>query len=213
MQAEYYSWDCSYLLRLLGRKTPMVQAENIKLYLDYLDKEMTIMGVLSTFCIVVPLFVLERLTSAEKGFLSGLWSSGSRYFWFGLILMLLAGGLYYKQRSLLAWYYGQISLKMALPHHDTSEIETWLREADSWACWSSYNTAFYLMIAGSFEYGLGILSTNVDYLRNHNILMGMIPILGFVLFGVPQVIIMVVHQYEDNPRRACLRRILSLRSK
>ena len=191
----------------------MVQSENIKLYLDYLDKEMTIMGVLSTFCIAVPLFVLERLTSPKDGFLANLWSSGSRYFWFGLVLMLLAGGLYYKQRSLLAWYYGQISLKMALPHHETKQIEEWLKEADSWACWSSYNAAFYLMVAGSVEYGLGILSSRMAYLSMHNVLIALIPILGFIVLGVPQIIIMVVHKYDDNPRRECLRRLFSAKSK
>jgi len=41
-----------------------------KHYLDYLDKEMTIMGILSAFCVAVVAALLNGIFTADKG----LWS-------------------------------------------------------------------------------------------------------------------------------------------
>jgi hypothetical protein len=78
-----------------------------KPYLDYLDKEMTIMGVLSTFCLAVPALFFERIIAANEksighDFLNRLVSMGSIYMITASVLMLFAAMYFYKQRSLLA---------------------------------------------------------------------------------------------------------------
>src|SRR6266516_4768099 len=81
-----------------------------KHYLDYLDKEMTIMGILSACCVAVVAALLNGIFTAAKG----LWRSVARCgFWYGLVgsvFFLLAAFSFYVQRSHLAWLYGQISL-------------------------------------------------------------------------------------------------------
>jgi hypothetical protein len=88
--------------------------KKVEIYLNYLDKEMTIMGILSTFAIAVPAFVLERAFSAGSGFFYDLRTLGQNYLLTGSALMLLAAAAFYKQRSQLAWYYGQIALGVCL---------------------------------------------------------------------------------------------------
>jgi hypothetical protein len=46
---------------------------------NHLDKEMTIMGLLSAFSVVLASFTTERIVSAEKGFLYDLWLSGHEH--------------------------------------------------------------------------------------------------------------------------------------
>ena len=59
-----------------------------KTYLDYLDKEMTIMGLLSTFCVAVVALALERVASAKEGGLVAVWELGYRFIVIGSGLML-----------------------------------------------------------------------------------------------------------------------------
>jgi hypothetical protein len=84
-------------------------------YLQYLDKEMTIMGILSTFCVAVVALVLDRVGSAEPSkqtFFYFLWKNQSFYIVLGSSCIALAAALFYQQRSALAWFYGQISLSI-----------------------------------------------------------------------------------------------------
>jgi hypothetical protein len=103
-------------------------------YLRYLGKEMNIMGILSTFCVAVPALFLERLASAAKDTdLAMIWSSGKTYFWIASALLLVSTALFYKQRSLLAFYYGRIALGEPPPRHvSVPDYETWADWADSW---------------------------------------------------------------------------------
>jgi len=114
-----------------------IQAER---YLDYLDKEMSIMGVLSTFCLAVPSLFLERVVSADEksiahDFLLKLWSNGWLFLVVATGIMFFGAAYFYKQRSRLAWYYGQIALKMALADYTARSLEEWLKDADSWETW------------------------------------------------------------------------------
>lgn len=86
-------------------------------YPDYLDKEMTIRGILTTFCIAVVALVLDRVGSAGEHptmFLN-LWQKQASYILIGSIAVEAAGALFYKQRSAWARYYGQISLSIECP--------------------------------------------------------------------------------------------------
>lgn len=127
-------------------------------YLNYLDKEMSIMGILSTFCVAVPSLVLERLASAKDNDLASIWSTGKDYFWIASALMLLSAALFYKQRSLLAFYYGRIALGKPPPSFPTPpQLKDWDWKdwADSWTTWIPYHIAFWIAMSGAFEYLLG----------------------------------------------------------
>jgi hypothetical protein len=132
-------------------------------YLDYLDKEMSIMGVLSTFCLAVPSLFFERVISADPNsiahdFLVNLWSDGSAYLVIASTLMLSGAAFFYKQRSRLAWYYGQIALKMALPDYTARKLDQWLKDADSWETWIPYHCAYYATIFAAAGFVSAILS-------------------------------------------------------
>src|SRR6266581_6587264 len=133
-------------------------------YLEYLDKEMSIMGILSTFCVAVPALILERLASATAGELVTIWQAGERCFWTGSVLFLVAAALFYKQRSLLAFYYGRIALADST---DGVGAVKWKECADSWTAWLPYHFGFWLGVAATVEYVIGFASQKYPTLRNN----------------------------------------------
>jgi hypothetical protein len=70
---------------------------------------MTIMGILSTFCVAVVALVLDRTCGAEPGkgalFLV-LWKQEQLYVLLGSMFFGLGAALFYVQRSALGWFYG-----------------------------------------------------------------------------------------------------------
>jgi hypothetical protein len=127
-------------------------------YLDYLDKEMTIMGILSAFAVAAPAGILVTSIGKDSPIANQLWSSAELFILAGSILCLMASGFFYKERSLLAVYFG----KLSLIHTDDgdpdyrSELRQWLDKADSYATWWPYCCAFTLLFAGFTEYLAGI---------------------------------------------------------
>jgi len=138
---------------------------NVRLYLDYLDKEMTIMGVLSAFCALVPALTLDRVGSASGSgtLFYQLWHCERWYVIVGSTSLLLAAAVFYRQRSWLAWFYGQISLSMLQVYGDGPDTKQWLKDADSWATWIPYRAAFWLTGLGFVEYGAALVG--LPYLR------------------------------------------------
>jgi len=67
-----------------------------KPYLDYLDKEMTIMGILSAFSVAALGGVFTILTKADQ-IGPTLWSGGSVFLVAGSAYCLIAASLFYKQ--------------------------------------------------------------------------------------------------------------------
>src|SRR5216684_2950180 len=95
------------------QETHQVHRESTKLYLDYLDKEMNHMGILSAFCVATVAFSLKELLEAQKP--AELWQirdSAKAYILVGSFLIIAAAAWFYKQRSTLAWFYGQICLAL-----------------------------------------------------------------------------------------------------
>jgi hypothetical protein len=128
--------------------------DDTKLYLDYLDKEMTIMGVLSAFSVAVPSLVLSQVAGAkESSGLEKMWAAHPNLFAAGSAFLLLSALCFYRQRSLLAYYYGQICLAL-VPNFAEQSRDEWLTEADSWATWLHYRWAFGFMVLGFVVYGL-----------------------------------------------------------
>jgi hypothetical protein len=136
--------------------------EDLKLYLDYLEKEMTIMGVLSAFCALAPGLTIKELleihgSSADN--LGDIWTNGRFFIVTATFLILAAAGFFYGQRSTLAWFYGQISLAFIDPKMTGRSVEYWLRDADSWATWTRYKRSFLYLTLGAIGYSLALAGT------------------------------------------------------
>jgi hypothetical protein len=130
-----------------------------KPYLEYLDKEMTIMGLLSAFSVALATFATERIVSAEKGFLRALWVAGQDHVIVGAATAVLAAFFFYLQRSHLAWYYGQIALAQSRGSSAPEPIEDWLTWADGWDTWVRYQTGFIMLTLSFASYAYAVTKT------------------------------------------------------
>src|SRR5262245_49949496 len=89
----------------LSREWTMAAEDSVVRYGEYLDKEMTIMGLLSAFSVAVPAFVLDRTAGAkpvEQLALANLWSDDRPLLLAGSLALFLAALGFYLQRSHLA---------------------------------------------------------------------------------------------------------------
>lgn len=175
-------------------------------YLGYLDKEMSIMGILSTFCVAVPALILERLASAAKeSDLAAIWGRGETYFWIASALMLISAALFYKQRSLLAFYYGRIS-RGEPPTRNTSvpNYVTWQDWADSWTTWIPYHAGFWVGAGAVLEYAIAFLSVKGSIWA-----WGAAPLLALAAGLAMMVIIQKDRpiRFSDNPWVAGIKRL------
>ena len=151
---------------------------NPKEYLEYLDKEMTIMGLLSTFSVLVVGLAMNSVLGAEHGELKNLWPQGHWYLLGGSLWILVAALMFYRQRSLLAYYYGQIALcHVQGASGEFENVKSALADADAWITWLFYQTGFASLIVGVFGYGMALLSILMPVLRRPEV------IIGFTLLG------------------------------
>ncbi|HEY7555072.1 MAG TPA: hypothetical protein VIH18_09715 [Candidatus Binatia bacterium] len=130
-----------------------------KPYLEYLEKEMTIMGLLSAFSVALASFATERIVSAEKLFLHDLWLAGRDHVLAGGAMAVLAACFFYLQRSHLAWYYGQIALAHTRGSETPVPLEDWLTWADSWETWVRYQTGFIALTLSFASNGYAVAAT------------------------------------------------------
>lgn len=126
-----------------------------KPYLDYLDKEMTIMGILSAFSVAAPAGILVTVMGKDGHVAATLWNEAQLFLIFGSFFCILAASLFYKERSNLAFLYGQISL-VQTRGGDTKELDTWFKRADRWDTWCPYFCAFTFLLTGFVEYALAV---------------------------------------------------------
>ena len=77
----------------------------------------------------------------------------------GSVFCILAAALFYKERSRLAWYYGQMCLVESLADgtHIPEQLREYMRGADSWETWIPYSWGFTALVAGFVEYGSAAL--------------------------------------------------------
>ena len=125
-----------------------------KQYLEYLDKEMTIMGILSAVSVAAPAGILSTILADHDGVKARLWDAGQFFILVASVLCVIAALFFYKERSGLAWYYGQICLAEAVSDQKSSsqKLREWLLEADSWETWWPYSLGFTSLLAGMAEY-------------------------------------------------------------
>jgi hypothetical protein len=119
----------------------------VKIYLDYLDKEMTIMGILSTFGVAAAALILDRVMSnGDKATEIGKEINSHSLQMFVCSAMFLGAALYfYLQRSMLALYYGEICMSLACPDLSDWDTGKWLKEAGSWATWARYRVGLVFL--------------------------------------------------------------------
>lgn len=135
--------------------------------LDYLDKEMTIQGVLSGFSMAAAAAVFEAVLAAKdtSPFVLSLQSKGSSYLEAGCAALVTAAALFYKERSDLAWLYSGFGLANAdnslcaeRPKDSWSILEC-LDMFDSWHLWLWYRMGTYCLGAAAVEFVLALIST------------------------------------------------------
>jgi hypothetical protein len=134
----------------------IMAAANPKEYLDYLDKEMSIMGILSTFCVAAVALALDRIGNADLAkstLFRRIWEQNSPSVLVGSGWLVVAALFFYLQRSLLAYYYGGISLSVNNPAGHPWSTTEWLDEADSWATWLRYRIGFICLVLAFITYG------------------------------------------------------------
>jgi len=130
-----------------------------KEYLDYLDKEMSIMGILSTFCVAAVALAIDRVGNADLAkdtVFRRIWEQHSSYVLAGSGWLVLAAFCFYLQRSQLAYYYGGISLSIDNPEGHPWSTATWLAEADSWASWLRYRIGFMCLVLAFTSYAAAL---------------------------------------------------------
>jgi len=165
-------------------------ADAMQPYLDYLDKEMTIQGILSAFCVAAAALVFDRILGADQVNASPLIKclQGARFpFVIGAILgLILAALLFYLQRSDLAWLHGQISF--AVTHEmqhlpiptDTSTLADALTVGNSWSLWNCYKAGMSFLAVTAAELALALSPSK--QLQSERWWIALIPFVGVIIF-------------------------------
>jgi hypothetical protein len=175
------------------------------LYLDYMDKEMNIMGILSTFCVAVVALVLDKVLggkTSEPTFLTDVWKYGRPCVMAASALMLAGAYFFYRQRSKLAFYYGQICL--CLSRSPPKNAQQFLTDADSWDTWWFYQTAFWLTGLAFLNYFAAIClacsdSISMSIFREHYLFTILMPIGVVFPTALFRRVVFHCYKYEDHP--------------
>ena len=160
------------------------------------------MGILSTFCIASLGLSIDRLVFSDHSNPSSFvyWNEASLYCISALTGLLIAALFFYRQRSSLAYFHGQISLSLA--RDDADSIESHLNEVDSWSMLNYYKTAWGALIIAFSQFGLMLLSEKFSFIKEHQILLasGIILIIS-LRFGI---VIYACSKYwnVENPFKA-----------
>src|ERR1700722_3660809 len=105
--------------------------EDVKSYFGYLEKEMAIMGILSAFSIGALSAVLWKVAGAEdNSWFQLVHAQNKGQIIVASVFMAAAALQFYRQRSLLAYYYGEIAHARAMRRRKLSR--EWLEEANEW---------------------------------------------------------------------------------
>jgi hypothetical protein len=175
-------------------------ADQTNKYLEYLDKEMTIMGILSTFCVAVAALALDRMGSADVGketLFTLLWRNQRLFVLLGSSCVALAAALFYRQRSVLAWFYGQICLSIESPSINGIETDDWYRDADSWATWIPYQTGFTALTVGATFFGYALISASA--LLQIPVWLLWAPIMAGVAIQSSRMLVYRHYKYDEDP--------------
>jgi hypothetical protein len=180
-------------------------ADVAKPYLDYLDKEMTIEGILSAFCVAVGGIAFDRVLGAKADSVSWLvrqLQDFSYPFVLAAIVGLLTAALFfYLQRSTLAWHYGEISFAVATElgggagRASGASLLDSLDEAHSWSAWNRYKFGWSFLAVTAVEILLALFcAVNRVNLSGHWVIAGV----PFVVAGIVDWLISIVMNKRDE---------------
>jgi hypothetical protein len=177
-------------------------------YVEYLDKEMTIMGVLSAFTVAGAALTLDRTLGAKDApLLSALWSDSSSFLVLGAGSLFLGALEFYRQRSLLAYYYGQILLSRTPLEYVHGTWLSLLEDADAWDAWSHYKNGFAFLTAGFVYYLIAVLAAATRWQPLRTSWLPWILPLAIAVFVVAlQSIVAAKYKYSDTPWKDFFRR-------
>jgi hypothetical protein len=121
-------------------------------YPTYLTNEMTIMGILSTFCVVAVggcITVLSGISKENVEWLKVFWYEEGSFLLLGLTAVLFSGFFFYRQRSILSYYVGQIYLSSYDVNIADGTVHDLHKRADSWVTWRFYRIAFLCLFTAA----------------------------------------------------------------
>ncbi len=110
------------------------------------------MGILSAVSVLAPGGILSSVLASDKGVARAIWDSSGLFIVAGSTMCIVAALWFFKQRSDLAWFFGQICFHEAMKKSDLNGLRKWFECADSWAAWWPYSLGFTFLIAGFAEY-------------------------------------------------------------
>jgi len=176
-----------------------------KPYLDYLDKEMTIEGILSAFCVAVGGVAFDRVLGGKADGASS-FVGQLQEFSYPFVLAAIAGLVtaalfFYLQRSTLAWHYGEISFAVATElaggagEADAASVLESLEGAHSWSAWNRYKFGWSFLAVTAVEILLALFcAVNRVNLRGHWVIAGV----PFVVAGIADFLISIVMKRRDE---------------
>jgi len=157
------------------------------------------MGLLTAFSVGMATFVTERVFSAKDGFLHELFSKGTPQVIAGAVTAVLASLFFYRQRSHLAWHYGQIALAEARGDKSPKSVEELLSDADSWKTWWQYQTGFIVLTLSFSYYSLAMAEAlNLSLTISHLCVIIILLFIAIIAVCVNSCVLMSYPQ-EDSP--------------
>ena len=149
------------------------EIRDVQPYLDYLDKEQTVQGILCTFCILAAAGIAAKIAlapSAGSGLLPGLQGKSLPYVVCSLVAFAAAALFFYLQRSELLGLHGYFVLAIArksapgVERADSWSYEEALAHADSYSLWNPYQCGLGALYAAGIEALLALLTAGANFL-------------------------------------------------
>jgi hypothetical protein len=149
------------------------EVPEIKPYVDYLDKEQTVQGILCAFCVLAVAGISAKVVlspSSNSIILENLQGKAMAYVINTLVAFALAAIFFYQQRSELLGLHGYIVLaiarrtKPAVKRADSWTLDQALAYADSYTLWNSYCCGLGALYTAGVEALFGLLAVKCPFL-------------------------------------------------
>ncbi|MBB5397184.1 hypothetical protein [Mucilaginibacter sp. AK015] len=125
------------------------QKELVKYYLEYLEKEITFTGIITTFTVASLLFIVDKQFSTDSKL--RLIETTPGLFILAMLFLSIAALLLLIHRQKLSFHYGMICLEIYSTGRTNKRIDEWLDDIDSWIFWRNHLAAIGFMLSA---YGL-----------------------------------------------------------